>query len=197
MAEWRLRLKYSHLPSCFFLWSRDKLKTLYLRFQKTYKHETWHRRDFVWGALTYHVIYPSYHATTWCHVTNKKCCILSSKRPIPSNLAEWWLRETGCNLLSHMTFFLWGHQNVTSPLPQNVWPPNFQESKFRVRCFSATKSYQLLITASSVKRNIQIKIHIFILLDLRTNTLSYHTWWRNVKLDVTISCYVRHRYIEL
>ena len=119
---------------------------------------------------------------TW-QIRNVVSCL--PKYLFPSNLAEWWLRETWCNLLSHMALFLWGHQNFTSPLSQNVWPPIFQGSRFRVRCFWATKSYQLLIAASSVKRNIQIKIHIFILLDLRTNTLSYHTWWRNVKRDVT------------
>ena len=89
LAEWWISLRCSHWLSHMTLWScgqvmsRDKTKTLYLYFHRTYKSQTWYNSVLGWGA-----------ALTKSHVS---LIIVSCNEKL------WWLRVKGCDPQSDMT----------------------------------------------------------------------------------------------
>lgn len=84
---WWLRVRGSHLPNHMSLSSfshvisRDKMKTLYLHFYKTYKHQIWHGSDLVLGSSFYQVTCFFNYMIMWCNKQNKKTFYLHFKLP--------------------------------------------------------------------------------------------------------------------
>ena len=63
----------------------DKLKPFYVLFHKAYKHQTWYSGDLGQGLSLSQVPMTLDHVVT-CHITNKRCSISSSTRPITKEL---------------------------------------------------------------------------------------------------------------
>ena len=66
----------------------------------------------------------------------------------------------------------WQIKTIVPSLPQNLQPPIFQGSRFRVRGSRLPRHYYL-ITRSSSKQKIQIKIQVFIPQNSRATKLTY------------------------
>ena len=83
--------KWLKYVSDIFPWSwgqvmlRDKLKPFYVLFHKAYKHQTRYSGDLGQGLSLSQVPMTLDHVVT-CHITNKRCSISSSTRPITKEL---------------------------------------------------------------------------------------------------------------
>ena len=87
-----LPFTWSQIP--LIMWSREKLKTFYLHFHKTYKHQTWHSGNLSWGAPTGKVICAFDHVVARCQVT--KDHKIYKHQTSDSSKLGWlrWIRAT-------------------------------------------------------------------------------------------------------
>lgn len=114
---WGTHASHMHLGSIGHVISHDKLKTLYRHLHKTYKHQAWQNDDLGWGAPIHQV---TCSFSSCGSLVEIKHFMFTSTRPISIKLGD----------LNDVT---WQVRKAVFSLSPNVQPPNFQESRFRMR----------------------------------------------------------------